>query len=566
MMQLRSLIKPLNKLHPLVWWMFVVVILSFLIYFPSLDSSLTSDDYVLGNEIRNGTSIWAFFLHPTQSVFYRPVEDVILYICGMHILTIRLLSISLHCCVAFLVMLSAKIIYESCAFVKTNINFASGAAGCLFAVLPRQNETVVWLASINNLVVAIAFYIAVIVVLVYRRNPKLRYILFLIMIMIVGFASKENIVVFPAIAFIIIFHHHYTNRGGVSLLSVLKKSMLFPPVFITSIIVCCYLVFRYFILHRFGGYGLDHYIGESILYSYARVITNFPRYLLLEGSVPIPLLEGLICNYMFYIELSIIIIISLLIFIIEGTRALKPLDNRNKQKYLEIILLFVCLSCVTILPSIMFSPSLITNSLGRNLYLSSPWFAICIISILYTLVTPKYRVPTVIFLIGVYSIFSWNSAFGFKLAGNVADNIINDYITFCQLHPNVQPYVLTTVASVSGYPTLYSEGLQEAILYKEINVPVPNCPLVGIDEYLPSDSIITFCKLDSGIQITDNKHLSEVGIWPDTLVLKQIDKIWFNARNSLVVLPINYLSVIQRHAVLVIHSNHLIQLDDNLLN
>src|SRR5579883_39244 len=188
--------------------------LAILMYFPSLNASLSSDDYRAANQVGQVSSFWSIFTQAEMNMFYRPVYKAILYLVGIHILPLRILSVIFHCAAVAVVILAGKEIFESIPGLEKASTIGGGVAGLIFAVFPRQNETVVWIASINQLLTAICFWGAVIIVIRYLRSPQPRRLVILFFLMVAGFLTKENMAAFPAVAAVIVFYYSYKNPSA----------------------------------------------------------------------------------------------------------------------------------------------------------------------------------------------------------------------------------------------------------------------------------------------------------------------------------------------------------------
>jgi hypothetical protein len=550
----------------LLWWLLAACVLSGCIYYSSISASLNSDDYLLGNDISHIPSVGSLFFRPIAvRTYYRPIHELILYLAGMQIVPLRLLSIAFHCLVVFMVMWAGKLIFERIPSMAGISNIGGGVAGLLFAVFPRQNETVIWIGTINHLVVAACFWGATISVLEYNKTKHRRWLVVLICGLVVGLLSKENIASFPAVAFLLQYLFPDVRQQGSKFLKRTLTNIVNPTVLITFCIVGTYMILRtLYIKGGIGGYGWSQSPGESQLKTLVQAGTNFIRYPILTPLAPLALFAETSKHVLSLVGIGAILTISLLMYRSHFFSTLLPEHESTLHIDKRIFIVLLFLFWATMLPTFQISPSFINNNGGRHLYIPAPWLAIGI-SLLFFLWCPiRIRMPLLFSVVGVYVILGICGSGEYCHAGEVSDRLITDYVQYCESHPRVTPLVVSTVSDIEGDAALFNYGLLEAITYKHLDVPKPNIPIVNISDFTSCDSVITERVSDSVLRITDRNPCSWIDVLNSPEVLRQISGFSFLSRSAVEITLSDSLRSIPCRQFLVVSHNRLIPIQSSM--
>jgi len=288
--------------------------------------------------------------------------------------------------------------------------------------------------------------------------------------------------------------------------------------------------------------------------------TNLIRYPFLTFVPSFAVVVGVYKDISLYfvVEAMIIIVLLALIFInIPGSRQKMKSDRSIVNIYILLLLLY----WATLLPTLHLFVPWADNSAGRHLYIPTPWIAIACSIFLLSMFPFRPRIAVLAIVTSLYLIIGRYSSEGFYYAGRVSDQLIDDYYQYCVNHPNEKPFVISTVADVQGDVSLFLGGLHDAVIYKHLNVPLPNHPIVQISEFSRCDSIYSVRVNDSTIRITDASPLSWVGIRKDVYTEKFIANIVYEKHNSVEFCDSRNLFETKNNPMLVVYNNSLVLLD-----
>ena len=227
---------------------FIIVVVSFLVYFNALFNGFAYDDQyqILGNRwITNVKHIPEIFFRDAwnfenlSSGYYRPLMHILYmgdyFIFGLAPWGFHLVNVTVHAAVSVLVFLILLKLLEQSQPSKHASNLPSLLAAILFATHPVHTEAVTWIAGIPD--VAFTFFYLLSFYLYIRSDggfKKSHYILSAISFLAAAL-FKETGLTLP----FILMGYEYAFRRETSLLLKLKKYL--PYLLVASI----YLIMRY---------------------------------------------------------------------------------------------------------------------------------------------------------------------------------------------------------------------------------------------------------------------------------------------------------------------------------
>lgn len=392
-------------------------VLSFLVYFPILNSFFVSDDFDLINNVaRSGKSIGSYF-YSVQNLaagvkFYRPMINLTLFIdykiWGLNPLGFHLDNLIFHIGSSFLVYLIIKNFGEF-----KHKKAISAAAALFFAVLPMHSEPVVWIAARTDTVCVFFYLLAFFLYLKWRNgNNKL----ILTGGLIAGFlalASKEMAISLPGL---IIFYEFYRARTINRVWRLDKKGWW--NIFSFSGLFILYLFIRNYSLGTFiGGYGASVHSAMAPKMMIRMLIADFTVLGLQLFGWP----KVLVTTFFYSHPVLWLIVIAVISFGLFCFFA-----NRDRQVLLFIIGFFG----LTILPVINLGINLPDNEGERYLYLPSVAFVWLLAAIIFNLNTKsihslKILIVAVLMIFFVVSLSIKNN--NWRTASSVSENIIKSY-------------------------------------------------------------------------------------------------------------------------------------------
>lgn len=251
---------------------FIIFIVSFLLYFPTLQNGFVYDDneQIINNryikDIRNipeifSSSVWSFReVFCDKDYYYRPLMHLF-YMAEYHFFQddsygYHLLNVILHALNGFLLFL---FIYF---FLKANENHiwkqserkrgSMGAVSFLGALIwslhPINSEAVNWVAALPELLLLLFFLGSFYFYILFEKKEKIIYKIFSLILFILSLLSKETAMVIPFVFFVYSFifsGSRITDHILAKTKSWLRKNFCY------LIVLIAYLLLRRYILGSF---------------------------------------------------------------------------------------------------------------------------------------------------------------------------------------------------------------------------------------------------------------------------------------------------------------------------
>ncbi len=393
---------------------FYLLILTLIIYLPSLNNFFVGDDFTWLHwaAVSTGSSFKDYFLHST-GFFYRPLAKSIIFVLytffsfypqGYHFFIILL-----HFLMAYGIYLLANLLIK-----RRYLAFISGA---LFLILPGRAENFFWISTFSIELSAVFLIYSCILFIKFRNTSSLISYIFSIIFAVLGFFSYEGAAILPLI--LIVYDLLISKQ------TLLKKVLLSYIPYGAGILF--YLVMRY----------LSNALGPNGDYSYniVHLVPNFLGNLLgycllfIFGQSALPLYASLRENVK---SLPIILVIFVIAcaFLLFISRKLIGKVFKNKQ----FTLLFFLLSFIFI----ALLPFLGLGNINQRYgYFASAGFTIFIVYLLSLLTQRTFLriqylcISVVIFLFGI---FAYSQIVSTNNDWNKAGQITNNALTYIKIY------------------------------------------------------------------------------------------------------------------------------------
>lgn len=464
--------------------------LSFAAYSPSLRASFTSDDYGMLLPAQQSTSLWAAFAQTRDVRYYRPIQEIlitiILRLCGDHPLPFRVVGMVLHginIALVFWVGTRSLSLFPATAGMSSRIA-ATGAA--LFAVLPRMNESVGWIAAHNALIVTLFLLVATGAMLEYYRDHRVGWLLLMGAALVLGFCSRESMISFPFIAVaygVVVGTNDKVPRPAWKRVLITFRQ---PAVWISMVLGVMYIGMRVALFPNVFGAGTQavHFELWPLLQMAAFNLLRYPIMTFLVPQVVFTML-GPALGVLF--ELFMIALAGCIVYggLWKWFDASPGISGPKLIGRLRSVVLFhMLVFWMAMVSTIHLSLSITENGGGRYAYSPAAWGVMIAGIVLWCIQGPRIRTSVITMIIGVYAAMTWHSSFGFRSAGDLTDQQITDYVECCRAHVDHIPTVLSTYASIGGFAALGEGGLRNAVLFNNLRIPVPHEPwfTIGIGD------------------------------------------------------------------------------------
>lgn len=213
-----------------IWMMAVILLITILVYIPSLNNGFTNWDDL--EQVVNNEDIRGLTFANTKTVFssfyvgmYQPLTAQLYTI----IYTVFVSSATAFHAVSLLLHLVNILLVFFLVRIFSRKEFPALITAALFALNPLQTESVAWVSAMSNLLFSTFFLAGLITYIRYARNGKLNAYLLSLLWFVLSMLSKPAAATFPVI---IIFLDIYFRRK-LQLRLILEKL----PFFIIAIII-----------------------------------------------------------------------------------------------------------------------------------------------------------------------------------------------------------------------------------------------------------------------------------------------------------------------------------------
>jgi len=253
--------EPKNKLNLL--FIFLLIAISFAVYFNSLGNGFVFDDQLLIDDqayiLRDFKNVFSsassfVFQDKTSAGFYRPIL-VLSYFIDYHLgggapFSFHLTNILIHFISIILVAYAAFMIFGEA--------FPALLAGSIFALHPAQSEAVAWISGRNDPLLTVFILLSFIFFAKYRENNSRILLVVSIMTFLLALFTKESALIFPVVLlgydYFNIKINSHTKEFGVGINQKRSpKYEYFLPYLLLAALIILYAVIRIFMIKGLGG-------------------------------------------------------------------------------------------------------------------------------------------------------------------------------------------------------------------------------------------------------------------------------------------------------------------------
>ena len=242
------------------------ILLTFLLYFPSLNNFFVLDDFIRLKAISAGSMSENFHFFPVPLIIYR----IIYLIFGLNPVPVRILNIIINSLVCVLVYnLSFKIFQKYDKANNAQIIFLNAfLCSLLFAVHYIHVETIIYFSELHELLYTLFYVLGIISYLKFSEDSRLKNLFLLILFYLLSLLSKETAVSFLLLLFlgeIFLFKH--------------KIQYFFRTFYPLLIITAGFILFRYFVFPSMEKLEYSFNIIVIISESLKNIIFTFTAFL-----------------------------------------------------------------------------------------------------------------------------------------------------------------------------------------------------------------------------------------------------------------------------------------------
>jgi len=339
-------------MKPILKYLLLIFIISFVLYFPSIFGFYTNDDFFLlkisqTNSLGGFINFFNLTVGPDGLGMYRPITTQVFYFLGRSLFNLN--PIGLHV-ISFLVFFGVIYLVFRLALELLKNERISLVAALLYATSATHFGHLYYLATFQELGLTTFFLLSVIYFVKFLDRAKLKYYLVSFVFFLASLLSKETAVVLPAVLVVIYALRKVTKDTKVSI------SRFFVFLLPHLLILAGYLYLRV----RF--YGLA--VGDSYVWDFSlRAFNTLFWYGLWSLNIPEMLVDfvgpGFVFNpnlFKFYSK-EIIPIFVLFATLVAGIGYLLVKNQKKliNQRAIILILFSVCWFVITLIP-VLFLP------------------------------------------------------------------------------------------------------------------------------------------------------------------------------------------------------------------
>lgn len=360
-----------------VFKLFILIFISFILYFPTLSFYFCNDDFERIGPYKFSETIKCFYdkcqVSEHKISWYRPTTGLLYfleyYLYKYNAWGYHLTNLILHILCTILVYFLAIVLIK-----KENIAFLSSI---FFALHPIHTDAVSWICTRHSFLVTLFYLLSLIFFIKYLNSKKTKFYIYSIFFFIFSLCSKEEAVTLPLVILLsdlLIFPRKFLLK---------EKLKLYSPYFFTLFL---YFLFRIFILKSFGAYG-----DKFILFKYPFPLSSNVKYFITNK------LEGLFVPYTQFLIPGFFIFLIILI---------PPLLFYLKFKDFSFLTAFLLINILPFI-NIPINP----NTHGWYMYLTSVSFCILLamfISLLFKFPSKYYKIigSLLIIIISTFYIYA----------------------------------------------------------------------------------------------------------------------------------------------------------------
>ena len=345
------------KITPPTKYLLVIFLISFILYFPSLSTFYTNDDFFLlkishANSFEQFLNFFSLTKGPDGLGMYRPLTTQVFYFLAWKVFNLN--SLGLHA-ISFGVFFTViYLVYLLTTQLFVNLNFKSLNQAVLmstflYATSATHFGHLYYLAAFQELGLTLFFLLSILVFIKFVTTPHIKYLIWSILFFLLSLMSKETAVVLPLVLMLVYAFFKFSIGKIIS-----------PKHFLLSLVPYYFLLAIYFYM-RFKHYGFatgDSYIWD---FSIERTVNTLGWYGLWSFNLPEMLVDfvgpGVKFNpnlFKFWLKEIIPIII---LFVAEGVSILYLILKSKflNRKFVSLILFCIAWFITTLIP-VLFLP------------------------------------------------------------------------------------------------------------------------------------------------------------------------------------------------------------------
>ncbi len=190
-------------------WPYILLLLSFLLYFPFLGKGFVSDDFIHIGHITNVNNMGNLFLGPGPFDFFRPIYETSFYlnylISGLEPHWFGFTNLVFHLLVVFLLYKFVRLLFND-----RRIAFFSGL---IFALAPKSNAMAInWVSGRSDLLMSIFALSALISWLKWMQSGRKHLLAGTFLFYVLSLLCKESALLLPILLFFTLPHPGSPNK------------------------------------------------------------------------------------------------------------------------------------------------------------------------------------------------------------------------------------------------------------------------------------------------------------------------------------------------------------------
>jgi len=423
-----------------------IVILAFVLYYPTLGVGFLSDDWHALSIARDTENIFHFFttniIGERGGSSYGPIWNMAMYVqyhlFGLHAIGYHIVSMMLLAMSTFVVYLFARRIFHH--------DLIAYGTALIFVTLPSHVEAVAWIAGQPHLIATVGYILALYWYTVFSSGKKIRYFFLALMSLAVSLGTKEIGITF-VIPFLLIDWQN--NRISARMSSFKATAMHIMRYYIPCVgLVGAYLVARAYatgvVVGYYGSTSLSFSITEAMDMAIRMSVGMFASFPMRDRIVE------MVMAHAFVIGFGVTIMIGLIVWI--------------GKSYRTAFLITLGMYISSLIPYLSVQYNALSNEGERYTYLPSLFAAMVIAGAGYIMVHRFQRVwygillaPIILF--GISQIYSKNAEW--VQAGNIVTETIES-IMYVDIDPE-RPVIFVGLPDRIAGAQLFRNGTHLAI-------------------------------------------------------------------------------------------------------
>src|SRR3990172_4012767 len=264
-------------------YLFLIFLISFFLFLPSLSTFYTNDDFFLlkisqANSVKEFLNFFNLTRGPDGLGMYRPLTTQVFYFLARKIFNLN--PLGLHVISFFIFFAVIFLVYKFCLLLLNDhkspfTNHISLLAAFLYATSATHFGHLYFLGAFQELGLALFFLLSVLSFIKFLHKSSTNYLLLSLLFFVLSLLSKETAVVLPLCLFLIYIFFKLT-----------KKSAPLPINRLIASTAPYFLILIFYFYFRFAYYGFatgDSYVWD---FSVKRAVNTLGWYGLWSFNLP----------------------------------------------------------------------------------------------------------------------------------------------------------------------------------------------------------------------------------------------------------------------------------------